>query len=668
MSGPTLLKKKDSRSLYRPTIFSNIFSSLCQVHSECSMTKTTFECQGTHELSSPLPSFNSSGKPPFASRRISPSLRFPCTTRLVILLIFFFLTFPIFLSVISFPPLELPSYVHPVHPASLLPHQPFQSSNSSSFHNDTRQESRIWPYQPQAGPFQCTLITSSSNAHDEPYPFNARSFCVARSLCLSSVTPSQNAPSVYVDAIPDQIPCVAYKPDLTTLLNPPQSCLLVQKNVLCANGRYYAAALSHCPSLKSFTQTRFSSHQSVEKIHSDVVVVIPAYMFLGNVYHFSFVAANSMFVSAAIPQILQNYYGPHVHLPMNNLKLTLLFRGQLPHEYGLWHRGIIEAMVTNRLRKMNMSVEFETLNERRNGSSRTVCMQNAVLIGKRHALALWPFPNSSDITSPEALAVPVDAIAFRRAAYDFADVPTSLPDLPAGVRSSPPLLAASDLPGKIIGYARRNTESDPLPGSTLNATTRRFNDADETWFVSLLRRKAAERAYEYRTLQPSENMTFVEQVRMFADVGVIIGIHGANLVNSIFARPFSALFEISPVDSPCYLAGANSGLRYWRLEPRRKGTLEESFCRSKGCRQNPKMRRIVIEHEEDRRDIESIVDQMLDYIDSLHKSQKSTDQVWKSDLAYGFNGTSRNSFSDLRNFIPMSYDVDTSSYRRVTVP
>lgn len=602
-------------------------------------------------LQFPFTSFTHSGRPPFLSQPDDRNSHLPESNADATL----YRRPP----VIAQPPTpgDAPNF-HPSFPSSE------NQAHSTVDRSSTQQWE--WPKQPAGENLQCTLVSSFVGVEDAAYPFNARSFCVARDLCLSSISPTGDLPTLYVDGDVDDAKCTVHKSDLITDSGSLGNyCVLLRNNVVCGNGDYYSAGLSTCPNIEPLAKAHSQALGGVQTLDADVVVVVPAHMYLGNVYHFSFVASNTIYITAGIPNILRLYYGNDVALPPS-LRVKLLFRGQLPREIGLWQRGILDAMIKNRLQKLNMSISFDTFNERIAPDGRTLCMRNAILIGKRRALALWPYPNVTDTTSPDGLAVHVESIASRRAAYDYADIPTALPDLPGGTRSSPPASAFSDLPGKVIGYARRNSLPDPPPGAKImDGTTRRFSDADEEWFVSMLKQQAADRGYEYRTLQPSENMTFEEQVRMFADVGIVVGIHGANFVNAIFSRPFSAILEILAVDSPCYIAGANSGLRYWRYEPKRRATVEESHCRTRSCKSNPKMHRVVIDDPDDRRAIPKLVGEMIDYIDGLYKQHAPS---FEASLTAPSSFSGKDFVPQSLPRIPITYDADTFSYRRAPLP
>lgn len=109
---------------------------------------------------------------------------------------------------------------------------------------------------------------------------------------------------------------------------------------------------------------------------------------------------------------------------------------------------------------------------------------------------------------------------------------------------------------------------------------------------------------------------------MFKGVGVVVGIHGANLVNALFMHPFGALVELSNDDAQCYFKGANSGLSYWHFKPSRVASVKESFChpRNGKCRASVRNRRIMMENESDRDRVEGIVGTAIERVVLVHRT------------------------------------------------
>ena len=96
----------------------------------------------------------------------------------------------------------------------------------------------------------------------------------------------------------------------------------------------------------------------------------------------------------------------------------------------------------------------------------------------------------------------------------------------------------------------------------------------------MLREETASAGFKLRDFTPSGDETLEAQTGRFAALGVLVGIHGANLVIAVFMRPLYGMVEIfhARVASPCYVAGLNSGLRYWKHVATEMASPEESGC------------------------------------------------------------------------------------------
>lgn len=257
------------------------------------------------------------------------------------------------------------------------------------------------------------------------------------------------------------------------------------------------------------------------------------------------------------------------------------------------------------------------------GQSRAgiLCAHTAVMLGAYAAVNQWPFANSSAI-SIAGDSVPLQAVVIRQAVYDQVGIRhVRLPSLTNLVHSLPARRAVFGLPPLVIGYAHRGGGEKSTSGKTLLSGWRRFSEADEQWLVDMLHVEAARVGGEFREIEAKEETPFAEQVRMFAGVGFVVGIHGANLANCIFVPPFGALLEITPGghSGPAYIAGMNSGLAYFVHEAE-KASAEESLCRRElSCWPRSQQRRVKIEGTRQRRDLRTKVRFGLDHLGRLHE-------------------------------------------------
>lgn len=150
-------------------------------------------------------------------------------------------------------------------------------------------------------------------------------------------------------------------------------------------------------------------------------------------------------------------------------------------ENGSWQNDVVEAMINYCLNNMIISFTHDTLNERTNIDSRAICTLNAIYMGRRRAFALWPFLNITSDISRDVLSVQADAIAFRGVAYLATGTDRLLPDTQSVVDAlHKPISGVSELPGSVIGYARRNTVIDLLLGSmNIQKASRRISDSND---------------------------------------------------------------------------------------------------------------------------------------------------------------------------------------------
>lgn len=117
----------------------------------------------------------------------------------------------------------------------------------------------------------------------------------------------------------------------------------------------------------------------------------------------------------------------------------------------------------------------------------------------------------------------------------------------------PPGALLLALPPWIIAYAAREARSQ-----------RRLSDFDENWICQFLESKTRKRNFEFLNISFSSQQSLSAQVNSICNVGFLIGVHGANLANSMLMKGGSALFEIFPNQyvKHYYSNGGNSGLRY----------------------------------------------------------------------------------------------------------
>lgn len=296
-------------------------------------------------------------------------------------------------------------------------------------------------------------------------------------------------------------------------------------------------------------------------------------------------------------------------LPLNILFLTQR-RLNLP-----WQSSLQEILENSRmLRALPNGLRVSYITEQ---VSAHACVRNPIMLGQRGHVNIWPFPNSTAVPI-DGSVVPQDAVEFRDDVYTALNVSSMLisKDADGGLRIAPPPL--------VVGYSRRAGRSSVLgKGVHAAGTVRRFSDEDETWFSNMLAEETKKQGVELRIFTISAKEKFVQQVNHIQKIGFLVGIHGANLANCIFMRPFGAILEIFPANmvSNCYMAGANSGLAYFNHTARVEASPEESGCTrdEERCWVLTRQRMVKISTKEDRDKIQSYMQKGVARLIDLNK-------------------------------------------------
>lgn len=369
----------------------------------------------------------------------------------------------------------------------------------------------------------------------------------------------------------------------------------------------------------AFSRT-FRRALSSRAVFEGITLVVPNYPYPANIFHFA--ASIAMVAHAAVNiETIVAHYGKNRIFPRDafrTLPLNVLFlsrrRFSLP-----WQLSLEQILMSGRVaRVLPNGVRVSYLAEQ---SSSYVCVRNPVLMGQRGHTNAWPFPNATEIAL-DGSEVPSDAIDFRN------DVYTALRLRPAPISRGVDGVLRIPPPPLVVGYSQRaGRESIVGMGVHAAGTVRRFSDEDEQWFSEMLHNETMAGGVGLQTFLTTAEDTFEHQVRRMEKIGFVVGIHGANLANCIFMRPFGALFEIFPANmsSSCYFGGSNSGLAYFEHAARVKATPQESGCTEEEvrCFTLARQRLVKIGTREDRDLIRQRVQQGIEHLLRLNSKYKN---------------------------------------------
>lgn len=299
-----------------------------------------------------------------------------------------------------------------------------------------------------------------------------------------------------------------------------------------------------------------------ENVHwiNDATVILFMDTSAGNIAHF---AGRILFLQHVLDNIM--VYTDLPVLPSNVLIIPsheTMKRFVFPDKYSFYHSHILQSIIYPHnftigtlddffsLISVRMSSKFPIVHLLHNLSigqeqdqkkrTKAICFRRAIvpsLLKGRFFVDDVEYPSvrrSFQHSSEHAPPVPRDSLRFRQQVRKFLGQTSELDS-----RKKKILLLDR-------GGSRRVLESD-VRKKVLN----------------MMEKVAHEKGYEF-TVTSFEGKNFSEQHDVMKHVAIAVGIHGANLVNSIFMPPLSVLIELFPFgfDHAMYINGGNSGLKY----------------------------------------------------------------------------------------------------------
>lgn len=285
--------------------------------------------------------------------------------------------------------------------------------------------------------------------------------------------------------------------------------------------------------------------------HSDFAIIVPKYPWSWNICHYNRIWNFVIYVIRNL-----SFFAPHA--PRNTSSVDVLFRSGYQYTSN-WPRGLREVTIP--------AVEKETGLKIRVGQIRHdirrefQCVRRGILLGDEGRVDAFPFFNDTDICSHEEQkndnhwpTIPDQALWTRHATY------TSL-GMDDGAKFDGPGISnfrSIPVPPKRVVFLKRNPKSP-----------RRLTTLGKVWFEKTLSDLARQHGFEVRHVRFRKEMSLGDQVKQVRDVGLAVGLHGANMVNTMFMPAGSAMFEIFPwrYVRAYYAGGLNSGLRYSYHEP-----------------------------------------------------------------------------------------------------
>lgn len=283
---------------------------------------------------------------------------------------------------------------------------------------------------------------------------------------------------------------------------------------------------------------------------SDFAILIPKYPWSYNICHYNRIWNFVIYVIRNLKLFVPD---------SDKIKtVNILFRSGYAYNEN-WHKGIRNATLNFLERQVGMKITVGHL--RFNYQHDFQCLRRGILLGREGRIDSLPFLNDSSVWQPEMQrddshwpAIPHDSLWFREAVLNSTGLGTV---------------------GKYSGPGVENFLSVPVPPRRVavllrsERSRRRLSKQAHVWFHSTLSDICTKHSLDLVYIRNTAKLTLKQQVEQMRNVGFAVGLHGANMVNTVFMPPGGAVFEIFPWKYVrfYYASGGNSGLRYSFHEP-----------------------------------------------------------------------------------------------------
>lgn len=308
---------------------------------------------------------------------------------------------------------------------------------------------------------------------------------------------------------------------------------------------------------------------------------------------------------------------------IRNLKLFVPDADQIDHihvfyragyQYTMpWHIGIRDATLQALQNETKLKITVAKLRFDRRYAFQ--CIRRGILLGREGRIDAFPFFNDTEVWKSSQQndeshwpSIPHHALWLRQAVAHYSGLPN------IGNFSGPHIgtFHSVSIPPRTVAVLRRS----PL-------SKRRLTVRGKAFLNKTLIKLCAKYKMKLAYVRTSAAMSFKDQAALTRSIGVAVGLHGANMVNTIFMQPGGSLFEIFPWRYVrfYYASGANSGLRYSFHEPRGGIDRNCEFTHT-GCAFKYR-ESIIYLTESDQKEIYTRLDKAIGHFAELHRTYPS---------------------------------------------
>lgn len=242
----------------------------------------------------------------------------------------------------------------------------------------------------------------------------------------------------------------------------------------------------------------------------------------------------------------------------------LMKRFLSPQDFDFWHLSLLYAVTAP------SELDFGTLGDflRRERAEKFTGIPRVELL---HNMSLQGYTNDDDTAVCFRQAVVPAFWKSRFFAEDW-EYPSRRPSLQPFVQNAPSVPRDSvRLRERVNALRHRPVASRATKKQVIfldrDGSRRNINADDKQTLFRSLRDTAMKRGHEFEVVNFA-GKSFTSQVAAVEEAAVAIGVHGANLVNTIFMPPLSVLIEVFPYmfRHDMYREGGGAGLKYFSYQ------------------------------------------------------------------------------------------------------
>lgn len=366
----------------------------------------------------------------------------------------------------------------------------------------------------------------------------------------------------------------------------------------------------------------------------------------GNIAHYSgrilllqHIIDNIMAYAAPPSRIMNVLIVPTFHI---------MKRFLYPHNYEFWHKTLLSALIA----PSNFTIGtlgnflYRDSKPRPDGLAMVQLLHNLSMVGSGDE------DKGKQYVCFRRVAIP----GYLKARFFVNDMeyPSTKPSLQSTAKNAPKVPRdslrmrerVSALVAQSPKFAKRGKEIVLLDR---NGSRRVFGPEAREKVLGMLKKVADEKGYSFKIVS-FDKMTFQQQYDVMKAVSIAVGIHGANLVNTMFMPPLAVLLEIFPYGfhHEMYVNGGNAGLKYfaYRMKegvpfdgPKVYRSVEQCIKLNQKCKVHYRDAVIKV-NDEDMAEIERLLREAVDWCDAL-PSTEGDGNTFAVDSSDSENGNQR---------------------------